>query len=260
MAESDSFIQEVSEEVRRDKMYGVWRRYGPILIAVIVLAVLGTAGKGWWDSQVEGRKAELGGALIAADAIDDPAEAGAAFLAVAENEQYEFPVLARLRAGAALGQAGQLDEAEAQYEKVKNTADADIRFRDLAELRILMMRSETMPPEEQISRLAPLVEEGSAWRLPALEFEAAAHLRNGSPEKALDSLRSLAALPNVPPAAQGRASELMDAIQAQLPETVTEEATEDAPATDNTATDDTATDDTTEEDASEDETTEEKTE
>ncbi len=221
MAESDSFIQEVSEEVRRDKMYAVWRRYGPILIALIVIAVVAVAAKGWWENSLEMRKAELGGQIIAADQIDDPAEAADAFLAIAESGEYDYPVLAGLRGAAALSQAGKLDEAEAQYEAIKNRAETDERFRDLAELRILMMRSETMPADEQLARLAPLAEDGSAWRLPALEFQAAAHLRNDAPEKALESMRALLALQQVPPAAQGRANELIEAIEALMPETET---------------------------------------
>lgn len=228
MAESDSFIQEVSEEVRRDKMYAVWRRYGPILIALIVIAVLTAAGMGWWENRVESRKAELGGEIIAADRIDDPAEAAEAFLAVAQSEEYNYPVLAGLRAAAALSQAGKLDEAEAQYEAVKNRAEVDERFRDLAELRILMMRSETMPADEQIARLSPLAEEGSAWRLPALEFLAAAYLGNDAPEKAIESMRRLQSLPQVPPSAQGRAAELIEAIEAQLPEAAGDDAADTA--------------------------------
>ena len=216
MAESDSFIQEVSEEVRRDKMYAVWRRYGPWLIAVIVIAVLLAAGKGWMESRDQTRKAELGGALLAADAIDDPAEASAAFLAVAEEGEYDYPVLARLRAGAALMQAGRLDESQEQYELIKSMEGVDPRFSELADLRIVMMRSGTMDPDEMLGILGPLTVDGSVWRLPALEYEAAAHLKKGDPEAALASLRTILDIPQLAPAAQGRARELVEAIEATL--------------------------------------------
>jgi len=216
LAESDSFIQEVSEEVRRDKMYAVWRRYGPWLIAVIVIAVLLAAGKGWMESRDQTRKAELGGALLAADAIDDPAEASAAFLAVAEEGEYDYPVLARLRAGAALMQAGRLDESQEQYELIKSMEGVDPRFSELADLRIVMMRSGTMDPDEMLGILGPLTVDGSVWRLPALEYEAAAHLKKGDPEAALASLRTILDIPQLAPAAQGRARELVEAIEATL--------------------------------------------
>ena len=216
MAESDSFIQEVSEEVRRDRMYAVWRRYGPWLIAAIVLAVLLAAGKGWWENKDAARKAELGGEMLAADAIEDPDEAATAFLAVAEEGEYQYPVLARLRAAASLAAAGKIDEAAAQYDAIKATEGVDPRFHDLAELRSVMLLSERMDPDEMLDRLGPLTVDGSVWRLPALEYEAAAHVKNGEPKQALASLRTILDIPQLPPAAQGRATELIEAIEATL--------------------------------------------
>lgn len=229
MAESDSFIQEVSEEVRRDKMFSAWKKFGPFIIAAIVIAVLGAALSGWWDGRIAAQKAELGGKLLAADRIEDPAQASGAFLDVAESGEFAYPVIARLRGAAALGQAGELDAAQEQYEQVKAMADIDERFRDLAELRILMLRSETMEAQDMLGRIAPLAEEGSVWRLPALEFQAAAYLRNDEPQKAVESLRMILSLPTALPTAQGRAREVIDAIEAQYPETV---ATPEAAADD----------------------------
>lgn len=240
MAESDSFIQEVSEEVRRDRMYAVWRRYGPWLIAAIVLVVLLAAGKGWWENKVETRKAELGGAFLEADTIEDSDEAATAFLAIAEQGEYQYPVLARLRAAASLAAAGKIDEAAAQYDAIKATEGVDPRFRDLAELRSVMLLSERLEPDEMLDRLGPLTVDGAVWRLPALEYEAAAHLRNGEPKQALASLRTILDLPRLPPAAQGRTSELIEAIEATLDpeETPAEEEKTEEPEQAETSSDD----------------------
>ena len=37
MSDTDSFIEEVTEEVRRDRLYGLLRRYGWIAALVIIL-------------------------------------------------------------------------------------------------------------------------------------------------------------------------------------------------------------------------------
>ena len=245
MAESDSFIQEVSEEVRRDRMYAVWRRYGPWLIAAIVALVLAVAAMGWWEQRQETRRAELGGAMLDADAIADADESARAFLAVAEEGEYQYPVLARLRAAAALAAAGKIEEAEAQYETIKGMEGIDPRFRDLAELRTVMLLSEAMDPGEMLERLGPLTVDASVWRMPALEYEAAAHLRNDAPEQALASLRAILEIPGLPPAAQGRTGELIEAVEAMLdpgeadasdpavdPETPPSEGDDDAPSAD----------------------------
>ena len=43
MSETDSFIQEVSEEVRKDRLFALMRKYGWIAVLVVLLVVSGTA-------------------------------------------------------------------------------------------------------------------------------------------------------------------------------------------------------------------------
>ena len=43
MSETDSFIEEVTEEVRRDRLFALFRRYGWIVLVLIVLVVGGAA-------------------------------------------------------------------------------------------------------------------------------------------------------------------------------------------------------------------------
>ena len=43
MSDTDSFIDEVNEEVRRDRFYGLLRRYGWIAV-VAVVGVVGVVG------------------------------------------------------------------------------------------------------------------------------------------------------------------------------------------------------------------------
>ena len=45
MSDSDSFIDEVTEEVRRDRLFGYFRRYGWIAAVVIVVVVGGAGGR-----------------------------------------------------------------------------------------------------------------------------------------------------------------------------------------------------------------------
>ena len=41
--ETDSFIDEVTEEVRRDRLFALFRRFGWIALAIILIIVAGTA-------------------------------------------------------------------------------------------------------------------------------------------------------------------------------------------------------------------------
>ena len=42
MSDTDSFIDEVSEEIRREKLFKTFRKYGWIGVALVVLVVGGT--------------------------------------------------------------------------------------------------------------------------------------------------------------------------------------------------------------------------
>ena len=43
MSETDSFIQEVTEEVRQDQMLRYWKKYGAYVIGGVALIVAGAA-------------------------------------------------------------------------------------------------------------------------------------------------------------------------------------------------------------------------
>ncbi len=55
MSNPESFIDEVTEEVRRDKLFGYLRRYGWIAIVAVLLIVGGAA---WREYQIAQRQAE----------------------------------------------------------------------------------------------------------------------------------------------------------------------------------------------------------
>ena len=51
MSETDSFIQEVTEEVRQDRMLAYWKKWGPFILGGVVLVVGAAAAWSWWQSQ-----------------------------------------------------------------------------------------------------------------------------------------------------------------------------------------------------------------
>ena len=57
MSDTDSFINEVNDEVRRDRLYGYLQRYGWIAILVVVLIVVGAAWSEYRKAQTRARAA-----------------------------------------------------------------------------------------------------------------------------------------------------------------------------------------------------------
>ena len=51
MSDTDSFIDEVTEEVRRDRLFGLMKRYGWIAALAVLLIVGGAAWNEWRKAQ-----------------------------------------------------------------------------------------------------------------------------------------------------------------------------------------------------------------
>ena len=217
MADSDSFVQEVTEEVRRDAMYAAWRKYGPFLVAAIVIVIVGTAAQSWWQNRQIETMREAGGAFIQAQSVEEPEEAAEAFLSLANGSDGDYAALAGLRAGASFGAAGDVDRAVAEYEKVAAMSGVDARIVDLANLRAIMIRADTMEPSAMLDQLQPLAEAGEPWRSVALEFTAAAHVRAGNKDAAVDDLTTLISDESTTASVRARAREMIAALGGTAP-------------------------------------------
>lgn len=220
VADSDSFVQEVTEEVRRDAMYAAWRKYGPFLVGAIALVILGTAAQSWWTTSKQNAVRDAGEAFIQAQSVEDSAEAADAFLALSNNGEGDYAAMAGLRAGAAFGAAGDVDRAVEQYETVAAMSGVDSRLVDLANLRTVMIRSDLMEPAEMLEKLEPLSAPGKPWRILALEFSAAAHVRAGDQDAAVEALIAIIDDETASPSIQARAREMIAAIGGEVPEPV----------------------------------------
>ena len=66
MSETDSFIEEVSEEVRKDRLFALMRKFGWIPVLVVVLVVSGTAYREYRISTDTVAAQQTGEAILAA--------------------------------------------------------------------------------------------------------------------------------------------------------------------------------------------------
>ena len=87
-----------------------------------------------------------------------------------------------------------------------------------------------MEPADMLESLEPLSAPGKPWRILALEFTAAAHVRAGDQAAAVEALTAVIEDEVSTPAVQARAREMIAAIGGEVPET--------APASDEAPSDD----------------------
>jgi len=156
MSDTDSFIDEVTEEVRRDRLFGYFRRYGWIPAVIIFALVGGTAYNEWSKAQVAQVAQARGDALLDALELEDEAEQAAALSAIA-REDGDALVAKLLAAGVEADQAADL---------LKSVAADDTQpkyIRDLARLKMASTAG-VLTLDEAAAILAELSEPGGVYR------------------------------------------------------------------------------------------------
>ncbi|MFN3936973.1 MAG: tetratricopeptide repeat protein [Gemmobacter sp.] len=208
MSNPDSFINEVTEEVRRDRLFALFRRYGWIAVLAVLLLVGGTGWNEWRKIDARRSAQAFGEALLAAVEAPDAVARQAALAAIAEAG--ERGAVARLVFAADIlseGDEAARGQAIAALREVAADASLSPALRDLAALRLAMAETGTATVEERRATLRPLTEPGRPYRVLAEEQLALLALEAGDREGALAILRALTIDQESPPGLRRRAGQ-----------------------------------------------------
>jgi hypothetical protein len=204
---SDSFIHEVSEEVRRDRLYATLRRYGWILMAIVLLIVGGAAANEIMKLRHSGQAEGAGATLHAAFAETDPATRAGLFGDVAKDAPHA--IIARLGEAGALTAAGQPDKAAAVLLALADDNSILPVYRQLASLQRVMLLGKTMDPSERAATLETLSSPDSFFRPLALEQRALMYLDQGDKPAAVEDLNAVITDASATEAMRARARQLV---------------------------------------------------
>ena len=215
MSNSDGFIDEVTEEVRRDQLYATLRKYGWIGVALVLIIVGGTAWSQWSANQKRAAAEARGEALLAALEADAP-EARAEALGTADVDGAAGAVAGMLLAQAQLD-AGDAEAAAAALRDVAASADTEAIYRDLAALKAAMV-DPALTTEERISALDPLARPGQPFRLLAMEQQAIAQIAGDDTDAALATLNAMIEDAEMTGGLRDRVSALIVSLGGALPQ------------------------------------------
>ncbi len=211
--ESDSFINEVSEEVRRDQLYRFLRKWGWLIGTVLLLIVGGAAVNEWRKARAASAAAAAGDALRAAYAEPDPALRAERLLAAGAAAPSAAPI-ARLAAAGSLRAAGDTAGAAHALAELAGEAGVPQLYRDLAALQRVMLLGADLGASERLATLEALTAPGAAFRPLALEQRALAHIDAGDEARAQADLLALLTDPGATEALRTRAQQLLVATGA----------------------------------------------
>lgn len=219
MSNTDSFIEEVSEEVRRDKLFATLKRWGWIAGLAVVVIVGGAAYNEWQKSQtqkaaqnfgdqlLETLEAEYSGDVLDGVTVETPAQAA---------------IAGHLAAAKALS-AGETEAGLTELQDVVGSAEVDSVYRDLASFKAALALSPDTPASERISAFDAVT---GPFNVLAQEQKALAMIADGQGGAAVEVLRTLIQSADATPGLQRRASELIVALGADISDTPAQDENE----------------------------------
>ena len=189
MTQTDSFIEEVTEEVRRDRLFGYFRRYGWVAAVLVVLLVGGAAWNEYSKASARTAAEARGDAILEALEAEDSASRAEALTAIEATGSYA-PVVAMLLSDEALESDERAVAIDALRGITENDTLPDI-YRDLAVLKLAALSASETAPAERVAMLEPLAAVGAPFRVFAEEQLALVEIESGDIEAALERLRAL---------------------------------------------------------------------
>lgn len=208
-----NFIEEVDEEVRRERLEKLWKRWSPAAVGFIVVLLAGVAGYQFWQSHRAEKAAADAAAFNAAlnqAQSGKPADAAAAFAGLAGTAGEGYALLARFQQGANLVEAKDLPGAIAAYDAIAADGAIEERFRDLARYLAAFHGLET--DAEAVKQRLAAIPATSPWAANVRELQAMAELKAGNVDAARRLLTALADDAVAPAGLRGRATELLAAL------------------------------------------------
>lgn len=212
---NEAFIREVDEELRREQMSNIGKRYGLWIIAAVVLALVAFGGWTWWQHRQNALAGEQGEQL--ATALDD-IQSGRVAQATELVGKLTTSDRDAVRATALLTQADMLlskndsKGAAAAFGKVAADETLAQPFRDMALVRQTAVEYDSLQPQQVIDRLRGLADKGSPWLGSAGEMVAVAYLRQNKLQQAGQTFALIAQTDGVPESVRARAVQMAGSL------------------------------------------------
>ncbi len=217
MSETDSFIEEVTEELRRDRLYAMLRKYGWIAILTVVLIVGGAAYNEWRKASIRAASQALGDKVMTALA-GATAEDRATAMTGIEGDNPQSQVFLGLLTAATRVEASDRDAALELLDAIAVNPDAPQIYRQLATLKAVILRGSDQDRTARMAALEILATPGNPFRVVALEQIALAHFEFGDNAAAIKTLRTILDEPDATQGLLQRAQQLIVALGGDLSE------------------------------------------
>jgi hypothetical protein len=213
MSNNESFIDEVTDEVRRDKLYAGFRKYGWIGIVGVLAIVGGTAWNEYQSSQQAASAQAFGDAVI--DALDQgaPEDRMAALTDIPAAGDQAALLRLMLSTDPVTDRAGTL-KALGDVAAMPGLAP---KYQDLAVLRQVIVAGADMPLTDRRAALAGIAVAGRPYRALANEQLALLLIEEGKPADAITAFLALRQDQEASQGLRARADQMIVALGGTVP-------------------------------------------
>lgn len=216
MSDADSFIDEVTEEVKRERLFATLRKWGWVGVLLVLLIVGGTAYREWRIVSEEAQAQAFGDSILAALEQED---APARIAALAEIDAPTLggeAVLSLLTAAEEASEGGDA-EAVSLLQAVADNTEIPGIYRQIASYKALTRGAEVLSVEDRQSGLQALAVPGQPLRLLAEEQLSLIEIETGERDAALTRLEALIEDSEATEGLRRRASQLIVALGGDVP-------------------------------------------
>lgn len=212
---NETFLREVDENLRRDKMRDFGKKYGRWLIAAALLFIAASGGVIWWQQHqrnVAEQQVETISQAYQDIAQSQDARAQATLQPLTDSRSDAVRATAEFTNAALAIEKGDLPKATTIYGQLAADASLPQAYRDAALLRETALNFDKMKPQDVIDRLAPLAKPGNAWYGSAGEITALALIKLNRKPEAGRIFAALAKDKDIPPNIRDRSLQIAGSL------------------------------------------------
>ncbi len=213
---NETFLREVDENLRRDRLRDFAKKNGPLLIAAVVLFLAASGGAIWWQQhkvqRSEQQVEQLTDTYRAIAAGKPTASTTAQLDKLSESGSKAVRASALFTRAVTALEQNDTKLATAKFREIATDDGLPRPYRDLALIRQTALEFDQIPPQDVVSRLQPLAKAGEPWFGTAAEMTGMALIKQGKKNEAGQLFAAIAKDKDVPDSTRQRAIQIASSL------------------------------------------------